>query len=582
MGICSETLKTLGFTTENQTKRARARSSSLPSILRTASSESGSSSSSGSGSSSSSNADGKKSHKLVKLKNLKNGGTTIKNDPGEYEYYYKPLETIHNPFNTKCVSSDKGYSVELKMDTPPNKVVLLPDLATQHSEVTTSHRSNSSTTHLFENSSTSSVPDVWMASQALTNGGIAVSGTLVVKSLYPQIPQRLRHQSVALKYFVEEYACFVDGTNNKTKHIRLVNKKNDGDITHLLPCGELRLDLTDLVDPGSIDGVRWLQPRHTYELPFTFTLKPHDFPASVRTYFGSTHYRIESLTQVGNEAVDTSLLTDQILLKRVLPTTSNVKYESVQMQGDWNDELNYDILLSSKMIEMGNPFDVQIGLLRTLASRIRLETVSISLSQTVAIPCINSKTGDPLPTSYLKKNDIEIYRKEIHATCASNHASSNSKMRSVLGQAKFNRGLRSPAAVRSGAKSCLRDDVLQTHQLKDLVLDEDAAPWLRPFYCEVSDTCDGRSRLKITHAINIRLAISNAALDHEGVFDTHPAHLTFKIPVLLVDHDMTMNLWLPPYVGGIGEQEFDTTQAGVCPSALVAAGPPPPDYSSVM
>lgn len=307
MGICSETLKTLGFTAENQVKRARTRSCSLPSMLRTASNESGSSGISN-------EEGGKKRHKLVKLKNLKNGGTTIKNDPGEYEYYYEPLETINNPFNTKCVSSDKGYSVELKVDTPPDKVVVLPDLPTQYSEVTSSRHSNSSTTHLFENSSTSSLPNVRIASQALTNGGIAVSGTVIVKSLNSQLPQRLRYQSVALKCFVEEYACFVDGpndsSNNKTKQIKLLNKKNDADITHLLPSEELRLDLTDMVDPGSTDGVRWLHPCHTYELPFTFTLKPYDFPASVRTYFGSTHYRIESLTQVGNDAIDTSFLTD--------------------------------------------------------------------------------------------------------------------------------------------------------------------------------------------------------------------------------------------------------------------------------
>ncbi|GAV51511.1 hypothetical protein ZYGR_0AD06940 [Zygosaccharomyces rouxii] len=582
MGICSETLKTLGFTKENQAKRARTRSSSLQSMLTTTSNESRSSCSSN-------EENGKKSHKLVKLKNLKNGGTTVKNDPGEYEYYYEPLEIFTNPFNTKCVSSDKGYSVELKVDTPPDKVVLLPDLPTQYSEVTsTRHSNSSSTTHLFENSSTSSVPNVRIASQSLTNGGVTVSGTIVVKSLNSQIPQRLRHQSVALKCFVEEYACFVDsnnpGSNNKTKQIKLLNKKNDADITHFLPSEEVRLDLTDMVDPESIDGNRWLQPHHTYELPFTFTIKPYEFPASVRTYFGSTHYRIESLTQVGNDEIDTSFLTDQIILKRVLPTTSNVKYESVQMQGDWNNEVNYDVSLSNKMIEMGSPFDVQIGLLRAISSQIRLETISISVSQTVAIPCMNSKTGKPLPTSYLKKNDIEIYRKEMQGASTSNNASSNTKMGGVLGQTKLNCVRRSSSGS-NGARASLRDDVLQTHQLKDLVLNEGAAPWLRPFYCELSNTCDGRSRLKITHVINVRLKISNAGLDKQGLFDTHPTHLTFKIPVLLVDHDMTMNLWLPPYVEEIGRQEpdkSDTQHDKGSPSALVAADPSPPEYSSVM
>lgn len=563
MGICSEAFKTLGFTVENKTKMSRTRSNSLSCILKTTSNESGnggrrssSSSSSSSGSSGNSGSDnydeedGKKRHKLIKLRNLKNGGTTIQNDCGEYEYYYEPLETINNPFHTKCISSDKGYSVELKMDTAQNKVVSLADLPTQYSEVTSSGRRYSSSTHIFENSSTSSIPNVRRASEALTNGGVTISGTIVVKSLNEQVPQRLRHQSVALKCFVEEYACFVDGVNSKAKQIKLLNKRNEGDITHLLPSGEIRLDLTDMVDPGSADGVRWLQPLHTYELPFTFTLTPYDFPASVRTYFGNTHYRIESLTQVGNNdnAIDTSLLTDQIYLKRVLPITSTIKYECVQMQGNWNNELYHEILLSSKMIELSNPFEVQIKLLRTSpTSRIQLQTISISLSQTVAIPCINSKTGNPLPTSYLKKNDIEIYRKDM--------------------QAQTN------------------NDVLdfQLHELKDLILNEGAASWLRPFYCELSNTCTDRSRLKITHVINVRLTVCNPTVQdqqqQQQQQQQNSTHLTFKIPILLVDHDMTMNLWLPPYVNYYNQGPRRHT----CPSELsIPTGLSPPEYSSIV
>lgn len=535
MGICSETLKTLGLTpgatsgfgAENHAKRDR--SGSLPSILKISSHESASSG----------EETGEKPHKLVKLKNLKNGGTTVRNDHGEYEYYYNSLETGNNPYTTLCQSSDKGYSVELKMQSGRDKTVVIPDLPIQYCETTSAHRGSASA-HLFESSSTSALPNLAAAADAITNGGVAVSGTVVIRTRRTGRPLRLQQQTVSLKCFVEEYACFVDTSKpHAGKQVKLL-KDGEHDISHLLPFRELKLDLTQMV-PG-----QYLSAGSTYELPFTFTLRPYEFPSSVRTYFGTTTYRIESVTKIGgirgrdrgstgstgstasegsggstNAAGDTCFLTDALNLKRVLPITTNVKYESVQMQGEWNGELDYNVFLSSKMIELGTPFELHFGLLRGQGSRVRLETVQVSLSQTVAIPCVNARTAASLPTSYLKKNDVEIYK----ATDLS------------VGD--------------DDGKTKHDQNGFQLHQLTDLRVGCNGGwnSWLRPFYCELSAKCTDRARLKITHMLNLRLTVSNAATSRGApAGDNRLTYLTFKIPVLLVDSDMTMNLWLPPYV----------------------------------
>ncbi|AQZ16219.1 SPO23 (YBR250W) [Zygosaccharomyces parabailii] len=566
MGICTETLKTLGltsalttgvansvFTADSQTKRAR--SSSLPSILKISSHESASS-----------GEEHEKRHKLVKLKNLKNGGTTVRNDSGQYEYYYDPLETGNNPYTTLCESADKGYSVELKMDSGKDKTVVMPDLPIQYCETTPSHR-GSSTVHLFESSSTSALPNLAAAAEGITNGGVAVEGRVVIRMKNSGRPLRLQQQTVSLKCFVEEYACFVDTTKQRpSKQVKLV-KDGERDFSYLLPFRELKLDLTHMVSGQYLAG------GSTYELPFAFTLKPYEFPSSVRTYFGTTAYRVESVTKIGGSGSTgtigtigsngsasstgstgstgsgTCFLTDQLHLKRVLPITTNIKYESVQMQGEWNKELNYNVFLSNKMIELDSPFDLHFGLLRNAGSRLRLESVVVSLSQTVAIPCVNSRTAANLPTSYLKKNDVEIYKATDLGNKNAVNASTNAADAADAGE-----WLQSK---RYGDSS---QDALQLHKLNDLRVccSSNQNSWIRPFYCELSAKCTDRARLKITHMLNLRLTVANAA-NSRGTpsGDSRLTYLTFKIPILLVDSDMTMNLWLPPYVPSLNPPSYE-------------------------
>lgn len=519
MGIYNNTIRSLSSTTTGSVLTQR--SVSLQSMWKVHSRSSTTSiSSSFEASGNRSNEDITKPKKLIKLRQLKNGGTTIKNDSGEYDYYYNPVEVGSNPYITKSDNNEQGFSMELLIDSS-SKNIFLPDLPTQRDDSSSFARS----LPIFENSSTSIIPNYQNMSQTLNDsGGVTINGKIKMVVTNTKKPILLKSHSISLKCFVSEYACFINPERKgKTSGQRIIKllKNDESDISHMLPCKELKIEI--FVDDNEGKKFQCLTVG-SYEFPFTFTLKLNEFPTSTSSYFGMTFYRIESNTKILKNAninsqsiYDTILLSDEIKVKRVLPTTSNViKYESVTMQGYWNNhEITYNIMLSTKMIEIGIPFGINVGLFKKALSGKNLDSISISLTQSISVPCINSKTSKVMTTSYVKKNMLDLYKIE------------------------FGPDLRG-----------IKEEFFQYYEIENVKIPENdisSNTWLRPFYCEISSKYGERARLKITHTINVKLVLSNFSASCDTDSD-HLTYLTFKIPILLVDKEMTNSLCLPPYI----------------------------------
>lgn len=462
--------------------------------------------------------DDTKLKKVVQLRNSKHGGTTIKNNSGYYEYLYNPLEVGTNPYHTKSAHQNEGFFVELSLDAL-SKNVYLSDLATQADNPATPSRSSP----IYADSSTTIIPNA--SESSYNNAGVTISGKLKICVNQTKKPVYIKSHCIKLKCFVHEYVCIVESAKkdgSATK--RIVKMVEDGDeFCHMLPYKEIKVD----IDTG--DEICCLTSG-THEFPFSFHLK--DFPASESSYFGKTFYRLESVTQVVKNVnkrpwiYDTIILTDEVTVKRILSTAnSNLKHESILLQGSWRGtELNYNVILNTKLIEIGVPFGIQLGLMKDMKSNKMLEKVTISLSQTITIPCLDSKTSELLQSSYSKRNEIELYEIDL--------------------QEDHNK--------------TKNDDNFHFYEIGNLKVpptdkSQLCKNWLKPYYCELSTKYSNRARLKITHTVILRLLLSNITepkSPQEVKGEKKPKNttcLTLKIPILLVDQDMSNNLWLPPY-----------------------------------
>lgn len=458
-----------------------------------------------------------KLRKVVRFRNLKHGGTTIKNDSGNFEYFYNPLEIGTNPYNIKSMNEDGGYSVELSVDSL-SRSVYLSDIQTQAANASTPSR----TSPAYADSSTAVIPDPALHNSA----GVTVSGKLILRVLQENKPVYVKSQCIRLKCFVYEFVCMTDTAKREHSSNKRIIKMLDDDDTfsRMLPYKEINVDIYAGDEPFCLNS-------GTHEFPFSFLLQ--GFPASVSTYFGKTFYRLESVTQVVRNVnkrpwtYDTIILTDEINVKRILSTTSsNLKHESIFQQGNWNKgELNYSVMVNTKLVEIGVPFSMQFGFMRDTKSVKNLDKITVSLAQSITIPCADSKNSQLLPSSYSKANEVELYRIDVSLDTEKNADDvGNNFQYYEIGNLKI------PPSDRG----------------------ELCRNWLRPYYCEPSTKYTNRARLKITHAILLRLILSNT--DEDSASNTGSRRqsknitcLTLRIPVLLVDQDMSNNLWLPPY-----------------------------------
>lgn len=465
------------------------------------------------------------SRKLLKFVNLKNLGTTIRNDSGHYEYYYNPIELGSNPYNWLCVDTENKFSIELILDQP-NEKIYLPDLPMRRDDPSSLSR----TAPIFESSSTANIPNANNLSHIRDNfsSGVSISGTVRMIVANTERPIIMKSHAIYLKCFIGEYACFVD-TNKKSwrdrlnmkresdeKVIKLLSHPVDGVLdSYLLPFKVIKLDLLPERQ------MKCLTPG-VYEFPFTFTVNLNEFPSSCETILGTTAYRIESRMNISNSRGknDTIILTRRVDVKRVLSISDIImKYESINIEGSWNrEEFFYNIMLATKMIEIGEPFKLTIGIMKSLHSKMTIENIKVLLAQSTSVPCIDCDTDMLLTTSYVKKNACELY------------------------DCQFPNGRRK-----------IENEFHQFYEIDNLLVPELAGTscstnaWLRPFYCEPSAQLRKRARLKITHTLNVQLTLNNCSRS-DGSGTLKPmTYLTFRIPILLVDNDMLGNLSLPTY-----------------------------------
>lgn len=470
----------------------------------------------GSNSISSDGVDVDKPKKLIRLRNLKHGGTTIRNDSGQFEFFYNPLEIGTNPYNTKSLNKDHGFAIELCID-PMSKNVYLPDLCIRGENPLSPSRS----TPVFADPSVALVPD---RSESLRSDyGVSISGKIKLVVTNTKNAIYVASHRVKLKCFVHQYLCMVDPDKKENcsgKRTVKLCKDEPHENAHMLPYKDIEVDL--LVNGGGRSF-----SFGTYEFPFSFHLI--DFPASTLSYFGKTFYRVESVLRVAKSqnssppAYDTVLLTDEINVKRILSSANmSLKHESISLQGHWDKyQLTYHVMLNSRLMEIDVPFGISLGLMKEHNSIGKIKCISICLSQSISIPCVNSKTLELLPTTYASRNEVELYQIDLE----------------------------------SDAETLKQNESFQYYEVDNLKIPPNdkkyrCKNWLKPFYCEMNTKFQGRARLKICHTIVVKIKFAddeNPGSEDDQSTSSHAGCLSLKMPVLLVDQDMANNLSLPPY-----------------------------------
>ncbi|EDO19310.1 hypothetical protein Kpol_1036p55 [Vanderwaltozyma polyspora DSM 70294] len=510
--------------------------------------------------------------KIIKLNNLKHGGTTIKNDTGNFEYRYNPLELKSNPCINKTNNDHEGYSIELILDHGSSKV-FIADLPVRNS-VNASIYDTFSTSSLFDspeaifnvdnslNSNSNSSPNSSTNSNSSPNSvhsnylkyfydevaPVSLTGRIKINVFNEKLkhPLFLKSLSVHFKCYSNEYVCYVDPDKKNNSHnknnIKLFENDSNTKFEPIIHLEILNISSSFLKFTNGI-----------YEFPFEFKIEPNKFPASNCSYFGSTLYRIESYIKIlknfkKSNNSDTIILTDAVTVKRALPIDSfYLRNEPLKLAGEWqrihcdsknnninndllyqnfNDQLNYEIYLHSKMLVIASPnnlkeseFQLNFQIVKKMKN-FCISKLVVSLAQFSSIPCIDRSTKKPMKTSYVKKMEVILHSEDIEPNF----------------------------------------DEYNVFEINNLaIFDENSMKessnnkkvgfyFVKPFYCEKSTKLENKARLKITHKIIIQLTMLH-------VESTEPLKtsfkkktiLTFKVPVVLVDYEMSSSLNLPTY-----------------------------------
>ncbi|AET37994.1 Spo23p Ecym_2248 [Eremothecium cymbalariae DBVPG len=425
--------------------------------------------------------------KVVQLRNLKCHGTLIKHKTpvppvivfNSFNLEYNPLVDVHE-------SASLRIQLVLPQDT-----CYLPGIFTQE-------ESMAATT----SSTRSSVDE-----ETLLQSKSVFGGTLFI-TVKGQSGVLFQDLKVQLSGYSSEYVCL---TQFGEKAVRLLKDLSAEHCSHLKPMIRDTIYLENklmLLSPGN------------YSYPFNFVLDPLNFHASIGTHLGSTQYRMEFFCTVMRQKAqyETIFLSKPFNVKKTLPPGNLLKYDCVESRGTWRDGLlDYEIYLSTKLIEFDQPFQFHLSLLRGDENRVEINNIEIILEQNLLIPCIKRKDLNQTLSkskSYMATNMFLLDKRVVNGKYGAQHF------------------FQFPDLVVSSNK-------------RSIVLSKS----LYPYYCEMSDTFGSeRCKLKITHIlkaqVNLRLLEPKSRMTNMLI--------CLKLPVLLVDQDMSSSLHLPPY------QEFST------------------------
>lgn len=315
--------------------------------------------------------------KLIQLKKLKNGGTTIKKAKEDFEYCYDSLRLYENPYVTSSIDKKSGYSIELSLDNK-YKTLMFSDLQLNNDYP------------LYYDSSLENVP---RRNERETVTPLQIKGKIRIHIDRDDQALLITSQSISLKCFTKEYACFVNSElNENSSNRQIIKQLNHTDFfeSSTYPKQQLK------VIHHSLSDKKILLAKGTYDYPFTFTLQANTFPASFSSFFGKTHFRIESstsimripskpkgfLTFLKNENItDKIILTEEIKVKRVLPSTNMLKYEMFQLRSyNTANDVVISVIGNSKLIEIGTPFQMILSIVKADSS-IELHEASLAVAQ---------------------------------------------------------------------------------------------------------------------------------------------------------------------------------------------------------
>ncbi|CCD25534.1 Spo23p NDAI_0F02160 [Naumovozyma dairenensis CBS 421] len=466
--------------------------------------------------------------KEIRLKELNNNGTIIKNDTLEWEYCYDPTQSYANPTIDSNNDTLNGYRSQLLLD-PECEKIFISDLLTEAAS-NSSLYDDPESLHIEVRNNDDSV------------NSVSLTGKLRIEILKGNSPMILKSCHISLKCYVKEYGCFnYKTTNKKDKWGRVFHNTNEKEDE--IVYAKIVKELESEKYYSSKFSVKQLKvivldkhermvllSKGTYHFPFTFTINPKVFPAGCKTYFGTTCYRLEnSLTflkirknqRLQKEVFqfDTQFLTKKILIKRVLAPSCMLQNEPIYSSGKWKDDsIIYNMALFSKMIEIGEPFELFLSISKNTI-KYRLKKITVALIQNLSIPNFDGKTKERLEGAYINKTIFKLAGKTIYNDELNENDFFQYTIHNLLIPKKEN-----------SASLSIRKKLSLTN--------------IHPFYCEPCFHDPTFTNLKNTHMLSVRLTLQNVfRSDSKG----REIWLFLKIPIILVDDEMTSSLKLPPY-----------------------------------
>ncbi|CAI4037480.1 hypothetical protein SMKI_02G3570 [Saccharomyces mikatae IFO 1815] len=445
--------------------------------------------------------------KLIQLKKLKNGGTTIKRAKEDLEYCYDSLRLYENPYVTTSIDKKCGYSIDMCLENK-YKTLMFSDL-----QLNTDYPLyyDSSLNHLSTNNERENVTP------------LQIKGKIRINIDRDDQVLLITSQTISLKCFTKEYACFIDsGAGENSKINKIIKELNHTEFFESSTYPKQQLKVTH----HSLCDKKILLTKGTYDYPFTFTLQSNTFPATFSSFFGKTHFRIESSTSImripsrpknflkflKNESItDKIILTEEIRVKRVLPSTCMLKFEMFQLRSyNTASDVVVSVIGNSKLIEIGTPFQMILSISKT-DSTIELQEASLSVAQRMAIPSIDSKTKKILQEPYIKKSEYLLRTVE---------SQSFDSDKTIFG-------------------FCFDDVVIPNYV--------DGLPsWFKTFYCEPSSFYPNYAALKVTHLLLFKINYSRNEMV-EGIEVRKNYRITVNFPILVGDSDISTSSLLPKY-----------------------------------
>ncbi|SCW00507.1 LAFE_0C05710g1_1 [Lachancea fermentati] len=255
----------------------------------------------------------------------------------------------------------------------------------------------------------------------------------------------------------------------------------------------------------------------TYHYPFTFVGDAASFPSTVSTHCGSTAYRVEAFLTLPQpkHKFETVVLTSRVDIKKTLTPDTAAHFDSVVSHNSWRDGLlDYDVFLSSRMVEFDHPFQFNLQLVKKRLQGLKILFVTFSIVQKMAIPCVDAKTDEPLAGYY------------IQSTFAHLRTVTDLSAGDLAHNLSFDDFVVPSTLKRSAANKCFHH-----------------------YHCENSSHLAYKSKpkhaLRISHELKIVVGIEleNPADPNNN----EKVKLGLGVPVLLVDQDMVSTLYLPRY-----------------------------------